>query len=87
MSALLPVLSLAVLTAFFGTLCFLLYRLARTICRVRDTLALIAADSVSMARNCAVLGPAIDRMNGGLYGVAANLADLGDSAESLAGTD
>lgn len=83
----LPALSLVVITAFFGVLCVLLHRLARTVRHIRDALGAIAADSVSMARACALLAPAIDRMNSGLYTVAAELSDYGDSAEELAGTD
>lgn len=76
--------SLAVLTAFFVVLCGFLHSLTRVLARSARRLDAVSATANQIRRDCAAIGPAVGAMNLNLYGVAANLAEIGDLSEDLA---
>ena len=75
--------SLVVLTGFFAVLCGFLHSLRRVLSRTADRLGAITTTTGQVRGHCATISPAIRSMNLNLYGVAANLAEVGGRSEDL----
>lgn len=76
--------SLAVLIGFFAVICGFLHSLRRVLANAANRLSAVSATTNDIRRSCATVGPAIRSMNTNLYGVAANLTEVGDQSEALA---
>ena len=78
-----------VLTVFeiamlIGTLAFFLNVVAKQLNRISATLAKITFGVRAVETQCAVIGPAVDRINGNLADTAAGLTEAAAQAERLA---
>jgi hypothetical protein len=73
----------AVVIGFFGVLCAFLHSLRRILARTAGRIGAVSATTSQIRYHCATISPAIRSMNLNLYGVAANLAEVGDLSESL----
>lgn len=67
-----------------GVLAFFLNVVARQLNRICASLAKICFGVRAVETQCAVIGPAVDRINGNLADTAAGLTDAAAQAERLA---
>jgi len=77
-------LSVAEIAVLVGTLAYFLNTVARQLNRICASLAKICFGVRAVEVQCAVIGPAVDRINGNLADTAAGLTDAAAAAERLA---
>ncbi|MDQ6783507.1 MAG: hypothetical protein M3063_08715 [Actinomycetota bacterium] len=77
------VLTLVVILLFVGVLAYFLNRLARTLNQIGATLAKVSFGVRAVETQCAVIGPAADRINENLAEAAAGLGQAAELAERM----
>jgi len=85
MLALHIILTLFLIVAFVATLGIFLNRLSRQLRHIAATLAKITFGVRAVETQCAVIGPAADRINENLGHAAAGLTTAAGAAETMAG--
>jgi hypothetical protein len=78
------VLTIFEIAMLVGTLAVFLNIVAKQLNRISATLAKITFGVRAVETQCAVIGPAVDRVNGNLADTAAALSDAASQAERLA---
>ncbi len=78
-------LTLIMIIAFVGTLCYFLNYIARQLRSIAATLAKITFGVRAVETQCAVIGPAADRINENLAQAAQGITAAAGAAEQMAG--